>query len=395
MVLDTYKPHISGVTNHVALNKVYMEAEGHEVYIFTFGGLKYQDDEPNVIRSAGLPVVDSGYYVNVRYNKEARKLLQTMDVVHVHHPFVSGTLALRYCKPYNIPVVATNHTRYDLYYQAYLPMLPERIGESFLHTYLPSFYRSCDLVITPSEGMREVMIDLGVDTFIDVVPNGVNLSPFHMAASLNLRPEFDYKEEDTILVYCGRIGPEKNLSFLLRSFRGIADTFDNVYLLIIGGGSEYESLVSKVQQMEGSEKIKLTGFVPYEEVPKYLSMGDIFVTSSVTEVHPLTVIEAMGTGLPVIGIQSPGISDTVVDGVSGFLSRNDLAAFTAKIARLVTDVELCKQFSEAALKESERYAIERTSEELLTRYRDLVDHTKNDHKGWRARISRFVKRVRK
>ncbi len=55
MMADLYKPHISGVTNYISLSKKHLETLGHEVYIFTFGGEDYADNEPNIIRSQGFP----------------------------------------------------------------------------------------------------------------------------------------------------------------------------------------------------------------------------------------------------------------------------------------------------------------------------------------------------
>ncbi|NJD60424.1 MAG: glycosyltransferase family 4 protein, partial [Anaerolineae bacterium] len=132
MMADLYKPHISGVTNSIELSKRWLEKEGHEVYIFTFGDDEMVDDEKNIIRTSGLAVVDTGFYLNLHYSKAARQLLYSMDICHIHHPFVSGSLAMRYCVPRNIPIIFTNHTRYDLMAQAYLPILPDSIGDAAL-----------------------------------------------------------------------------------------------------------------------------------------------------------------------------------------------------------------------------------------------------------------------
>ena len=153
MMTDVYKPHVSGITNYISLNKEYIEKAGHEVFIFTFGDLDYKDDEQRVVRSPGLPLTDTGYYLSFRYSRRAKALLQTMDLVHVHHPFLSGRLALNYCRPLRIPIVFTNHTRYDLYAQAYLPLLPEEFSDTFLQSYMPTFCQAVDLVISPSAGM--------------------------------------------------------------------------------------------------------------------------------------------------------------------------------------------------------------------------------------------------
>jgi 1,2-diacylglycerol 3-alpha-glucosyltransferase len=153
MMVDSYKPYISGITNYVEVNKEFLEKAGHEVFVFTFGDLDYKDEERNIIRSPGLPLADSGFFLSLRYSNQAKKLLQTMDIVHVHHPFLSGRLALRYCRPANIPIVFTNHSRYDLYAQAYLPMMPEEVSLGMLQAYMPPFCKAMDLVITPSPGM--------------------------------------------------------------------------------------------------------------------------------------------------------------------------------------------------------------------------------------------------
>ena len=84
-------------------------------------------------------------------------------------------LALNYCRPLRIPIVFTNHTRYDLYAQAYLPLLPEEFSDTFLQTYMPTFCQAVDLVISPSAGMGEVLQKLGVSTPIEIIPNGVDL----------------------------------------------------------------------------------------------------------------------------------------------------------------------------------------------------------------------------
>ena len=67
MMVDSYKPYISGITNYVETNKRYLELAGHDVFVFTFGDLEYTDGEPRVIRSRGVPLADSGFYLSMRY----------------------------------------------------------------------------------------------------------------------------------------------------------------------------------------------------------------------------------------------------------------------------------------------------------------------------------------
>ncbi len=392
MMADMYKPHISGVTNYISLNKEYLEKHGHEVYVFTFKGKEqnYRDNESNVIRSVGIPLLDFGISINLRYSKETRDLLKTMDIAHVQHPFISGPLTVNFCRRRGIPVIFTNHTRYDLYAQAYLPSITSTISETALETYMPAFCRSVDKVIAPSAGMRDVLRRYGVDADIEVIPNGVDIQPFSQITGQQDRSLLGFTPEDILLIYVGRIGPEKNLPFLLRAFAGVAQVYDNVGLLLVGEGPEMDSMQEHVREMGLENRVRFTGLVPYEELPSYLAMADAFATASVSEVHPLSVIEAMASGLPVLGVNSPGVGDTIIDGSTGFLSQqDDLAGFTARMVRLVTDPAKRQEMGMQAKAESASYSIERTSMKLLKCYEEVYADNSKRKRSLRVRINRL------
>ena len=391
MMVDSYKPYVSGITNYIEINKRHLERAGHDVFVFTFGDLEYKDDEPRVIHSRGVPLSDSGFYLSTRYSPAAKKLLQSMDIIHVHHPFLSGRLALRYSRSPQIPVVFTNHTRYDLYAQAYLPMMPEEMSQGLLQAYMPSFCEAVDLVIAPSAGMEKILRQLNVKGRIAVVPNGVDLKNFYEARPFP-RAEFGYKEDDILLVYAGRLAPEKNLPFLLKSFAGVAQAIPNTHLLLIGSGIQQfeDEIRNLVTELDLTQRVRLTGRIAYDKLPAYLAMCNIFVTASITEVHPLSVIEAMGTGLPVMGIHSVGVSDTVQDGITGLLATHDLPAFTAKLTRLCLTPNLCAQMSESARRESSVYAIERTTRLMLENYEKLKREYKPRKDNWAIRLQRLM-----
>lgn len=377
MMTDAYKPYVSGVTSYVDLNKRALEKLGHEVYVFTFGDLEYQDDEPRVFRSPGMPLSDTGFYLSLRHNAKAQKIIQTMDVIHVHHPFMSGRLAHIYSRKRNIPVLFTNHTRYDLYAQTRLPLMPAEISMSMLQAYMPTFCDNMDLVISPSRGMEKVLRQYGVTSHIEVVPNGADLQPFLSAQPL-AREEFGFNEQDILVVYMGRIAPEKNLEFLLQSFAGVSRAVPNTKLLVVGGGQKehIEGIKEFADELDLRDRVKFTGNIAYDKLPSYLAMCDIFATASVTEVHPFSVIEGMASGLPVVGIDSPGISDSIADGQTGLLSVNDLASFTAKLTTLCLNRELQKEMGAAARQASRQFSIENTTQVMLGHYNRLTSNTK-------------------
>ncbi len=381
MMVDLYKPYISGVTIYVEINRRYLEQMGHDVFVFTFSGDKeYVDVEPNVYRSPGLPITE-GFALNFAHKREVKKMIQTMDIVHVHHPFISGQLALRYCKPLNIPVVFTSHTRYDIYVQAYAPTLTKDISQTFIQSYLPRFCAKVDMVVSPSAGMAKILRDFKIEAPITVIPNGVDIQKFHQANGRDKRSERGFSPNDILLTYAGRLASEKDLPLVIKSFNAVAQTIGNVQLLIMGSGPVENLLREMADQTPSADHIHFTGRIPYDELPDYLTMCDAFVTASSSEVHPLSVIEAMASGLPVLGIDSPGVSDTVEEGITGFLSTNDPMLFTAKMMRLCLDQELRHKMSNAAREASNRYSIERTGAIMLSHYEQLVNQTEFKHRG--------------
>ncbi|MCC7117667.1 MAG: glycosyltransferase [Anaerolineales bacterium] len=394
LMIDSYKPYISGVTNQVELSKKYLELAGHEVYVFTFGDHNQKADaKARVIRSAGLPLADTGFYLSWRYSRKAKQLLQTMDLVHVHHPFLSGRLALRYCRPLQIPIVFTYHSRYDLMARAYLPLMPEEMGLSMLQAYMPPFCEAVELVTTPTRGMVQVLRDLKVEVPIEAIPNGIDLKQFQSARPL-ARADFGFTAEDVLLVYTGRIALEKNIPFLLQSFAGVAQALPHTHLLIIGSGiqSYEEEIKQMAADLQMSARIHFIGKVEYEKLPAYLAMCDIFVTASIAETFGMTNVEAMGAGLPVMGIHSVGIDDIVESEVTGLLATHDLAAFTAKLTRLCLDLSLRRQFGMAARQASSRYAIQNVTETLLGHYRQLAHEAQPRKSSWRTRLRGLIER---
>jgi glycosyltransferase involved in cell wall biosynthesis len=100
----------------------------------------------------------------------------------------------------------------------------------------------------------------------------------------------------------------------------------------------------------------------------------------------------MGAGLPVVGIHSPGVSDTILDGVTGFLSTEDLPAFTAKLTYLCLDHDLRRKMGAAARRASSEYAIEDTIQTLLRQYQRLIHGSRPHRRSWDTRLRGILQR---
>jgi glycosyltransferase involved in cell wall biosynthesis len=372
---DCYVPVLNGVTNMVRTHKAQLERLGHQAPVFTAGHLDYVDEEADIVRSWGLPLGGTGYCAAPGYGRHAQVRLARMDVLHAHHPFVAGRLALRYGRRFGQPVVYTNHTRLDLYAGVYVPRPLRGLARRILRRYMPRFATQCDLIIAPSAGLAKVMREQwGVKRPVTVVPNGIDLARFRRPERAVSRTDLGLPPSGSLAIYTGRLGVEKNLPFMLRAFAQAVPDRPEARLLLLGDGPQAAALRELAGELRLGERVFLPGGVPYEQVPAYLAAADLFVSASFTEVHPMSLIEGLAAGLPALGVISPGVADTVEDGVNGLLTAHDVDAFSRALRRLLTDADLRARLAEGARRSSARYSIARTTGRMVELYQRLLNH---------------------
>jgi len=373
MFADMYKPHISGVTNCIALHKRRLEECGHEVFVITFGNRDHHDDEPNVMRSWGLAFGDTGYQFGVDHSSDIKRLIPTLDIAHAHHPFVSGRLALKYCSPAGVPVVFTNHTRYDLYSDAYAGFVPRTVRMAYLRRYLSWFAEKTDGVFAPSKGLADWLADFGVTNQAVIVHNAIDTRPFSQPSDPRTKTELGFPEHATVMVYLGRMGKEKSIETLIEAFAIAAKRCPELHVLLLGEGPERGSAERTLAERGLAHRANFVGETPYELVPGYLAACDFFVTASTSETYPLVVLEAAAAGLPVAGVRSPGVGDVVVDGSTGLLSDDSAPALADCIERMASDEVLRLRLSEQAKDAAASYDITLAADITLDLYREIID----------------------
>ena len=177
----------------------------------------------------------------------------------------------------------------------------------------------CHKVITVSNYIKGRVETIGSNIPIETVYNGIDLERFYQATPID-RKTLGFKEDDFIVVYSGRITPEKGVKELIKAFIQLKD-YPNIKLLIIGGSffgntKGTDTFISSLQEesKEIADSIFFTGFVPYKQIPSYLAMCDVAVIPSLWEdPFPTTVLEAMASGLPIIATNSGGITEACKD----------------------------------------------------------------------------------
>ena len=370
---DIYKPHINGVVNHVGLLKEHFDRWGEQVYLFVPEQDKAMKDESNVIRLPSIPIADTGYHLTVRVDSRCRDLLKQMDIIHVHHPFVSGSFGLTFSRRYEIPLVFTSHTRYDLYVQQYLPLLPETLSDTALQAFFQRFSQRCSAIIAPSQSAAGLMQTWGIQGPVVVIPNGIELGQFHSPDPIVTRAQMGIPEQAVVGAYVGRVSQEKAVDRMLRIFAVLKEEIPDLHLLLVGGGPSLTECRQLARSLDMDGRVTFTGPVSYERIGGVLSLADFFVSASVSEVHPLTFIEAAAAGLPAIGIDSPGVADMIVDGKTGFLTADNDLSLGLRIMRMARDAELRSTMGQAASRYSQRFSAHHNAREVLGLYHSLQE----------------------
>jgi 1,2-diacylglycerol 3-alpha-glucosyltransferase len=372
ILADLYLPHISGITVFVSMYQQTLEAFGHEAHIFTFGPAASAEEETRrVHRTPGIRIGKTGFYFSPRHSIRNQALIREMDLLHTTHPFVSGTLAFRYRRNPSTPVVFTSQTRYDLYLRHYLPALAGPPARGLLRAYMPAFCRRCALVIAPSASGIAMLRGLGVEAKIEIIPNAVDLAEF--------RPAEKFQSGRIRAVYTGRLAAEKNVPFLLRAFALAAEECPGLDLTIIGDGPQRVELENLARRLHLPPRVTFLGERPHRELPALLSDFDLFLTASATEVHPLSLIEAMAAGLAVAAVGGEGISETIRDGESGLLSAPDPADLARKIRRIALDPELGRKLAAGAVRAVQDYDIRRVTRRHLEKFAALLPGERTAH----------------
>ena len=288
------------------------------------------------------------------------------DIIEAQDPGFVGWVALHAARKLDIPLIAFCHSDVAEAVARQLGRMPARA----VRRYLRSFYRRCDVVLTPSEFMRKRLYGWGVDNVV-VRPLGVDLKTFNpQARTSTLRRELGLGERARILIYAGRFAREKNIPVLLAAFRKLGRPY---YLILVGAGEcipRQPNVI--VRPFERSSR----------ELARMMASADGFVHAGDRETFGLVLLEAMACGRGVIAA-SAGAAPELVTLDTGMLApAHDAGALASTIeAFYQRDLDAMGRRARAHVERS--YSWDHVMRGLIELYRSV--------QSWRLRGSpRYV-----
>lgn len=185
--------------------------------------------------------------------------------------------------------------------------------------------------------------------------------------------------ETDVILFVGRLIDWKGVNILVSSMKKVRDTVRNARLVIVGDGPERKSLADRVKELGLEDSVTFTGQVSGMELKDYYSRASVFVLPSITvnnqtEGLGVVLLEAMASGVPVIGSNTGGIPDIIEDGVNGLLVQpGDPKALADAIIRILSDLALADRFREAGIKTvSERFSWDRIGDQFTMVYQEVL-----------------------
>ncbi len=401
---ETWAPYISGLVTSEVMLKNALEKLGHTVYVVTANLQDFKYDYNEKERILKIPGVPTGIYdsrLTSVYPIKAVKMIKEwdLDVIHSQTEFSIGTFARVLGKQLDIPIVHTYHTMYEDYVY-YITKGHFDGASKKLVEYLTKFYcdKTIQELIVPTRKTYDLFKEkYKYDRNVHIIPTGIEIDRFYkekiaLDRANKLKSQLNITTKDTVLLFVGRIASEKNIKFLLDAHVDILKKHKNAKLLIVGDGPDLEEYKDLVVKHKIQNNVIFTGKVPWDDIPVYYNISDIFVTASHTETQGLTVVEAMAASLPVIALNDEAFRNTVVDGLTGELFNNK-KEYINKINSLIGDINKINNMGNQGRINSEAYSSKYFAERVLDVY-ELALNGRN-HKKNKSFFDRLKDTVKK
>jgi len=320
MMTNTYAPMVGGIEESIRSFTFEFEKFGHEVVIVAPEYEGAPPDEVGVIRLRAIKNFNhSDFSIALPMSGLLPELMKTFkpDIIHCHHPFWMGDIALRLSSQFRIPLVFTYHTMFEQHMH-YLPIQNEGV-KRFIIELFSGYANLASQVIVPSESVRAILLERGVKAPMDVVPTGVDSGKFSKGDGTVIRARLGIPLNAVVIGYVGRLALEKNLEFLSRSIAGYLKKGTKAHFLV-GGDGPLKDMVKKIFDEQGvGKRLHLAGVLKGQDLVDCYHAMNIFAFASLSETQGIVLVEAMAAGVPVVAIDAPGVREVVKDGYNGRL----------------------------------------------------------------------------
>jgi len=281
-------------------------------------------------------------------------------IIHVASPEMLGHSAVALARRWNIPAVASVHTRFETYFRYYGLAFLEPLIEALLRR----FYRRCDAIFAPSESMAQLLRDQRMSFDVGIWSRGVERDIFDPARrDHEWRRALGIGDEEIAIGFVGRLVMEKGLDVFSDTIDQLARRGVRHRVLVVGDGPARDWFERRLPDAI------FVGFQKGPDLGRAIASMDMLFNPSVTETFGNVTLEAMAAGLPVVAARATGSQSLVEEGVTGQLIRpGAVAAFADALQRYCESDDTRAAAGIAGRAASARYGWDEVNQVLVDAY---------------------------
>ena len=373
------KDYAHGGTEIAAYNlAVQMAKRGNEIDVFTtsINSKNSLEIYPNmrVHRYATSLKIASA---NASFKLIYKPLNYDLDIIHAHSPIPYSDLpALLYAKRNNVPLVLT----YQFDGQATGGSFMRNTGVSVYNKFfINRVLGSAEVIIatTKSYANESPFLKHYKDKIV-VIPNGINIEEVTTTFTQEeSRIKLGLPLDTQIILFFGSLVPYKGPDILLKAFKIIKKEFPGVKLIFAGRGQMLDELCDLTKNFNLKDDVIFLGFVDEDKKPLYYKASDIFCLPSTTMAESFGIVnlEAMASGIPIVGSNLGGIPDIVKDGENGLLAKPcDHQSLADALLCLLKNEDIRKKMGDKGRELVKDYSWDIIAKETEQLYRSILEN---------------------
>ena len=374
-----YSPFSGGVRRYVAEKAAHLEAAG-ERHVLIIPGAKterraeglrtvYTIESPLVSGTARYRVL-----INLNLIEEALEREQP-DLIESGDPYQVAWKALASGRALGIPTVGFYHSHFPeavlrsvaKYFGSISVMMAEEIGRR----YVTALYNRFERTLVPSQGLSDLLRTWGLEN-VETLELGVDTGIFYPDQEQGgaTRVSLGWPEDRQVLLYVGRLSPEKNVRRLIQAFSLLNESAPGRFHLVVVGDGPLRGALQRLQEESGA-----VSWIQYcdgaSDLADIYRAADLFVHPGVKETFGLVTLESQACGTPVVGIRGSYMDAIIFSGLHNWSADNDDEAL-AEAIRNVADGDLATSGLQAAQAISRKYDWKEVFSRLFTVYRDVI-----------------------
>lgn len=371
---NSYFPVVGGIEESIHSFSEEFRRQGHKVVVAAPRFEGAEENEKDMIR---LPAIQHFFKEDVSVSLPVPGFLSRFmkefqpDIIHSHHFFWVGDMALRLSRHHHVPLVFTHHIMLDQYVD-FLPIHNEGV-KRFVLKLATGYANLADCVISPSRAVCDILHQNGVTQSIHVIPTGVDVARFAEGSRPEFRGKWEIPEDAFVIGFVGRLNPEKNLEFLARAASRFLKQNNKAHCLIVGYGTLEDRIKNIFEELQVQDRLHFTGTLQGQDLIDAYHAMDLFIFCSYSETQGLVLLESLAAGTPVAALDAPVVREMIKDCKNGRLvsieDENEFASAMHWFTRL--NENQWRQMKIAARATADEFSIERCAGRLMDIYQDL------------------------